>query len=138
MDAISISDAEFRSAFGAIMDQMVSAGWLESYTFTVGKGFRLNWSLVGTQRSIIMKELIDTYRLKHDDRAAMVFDKICRGETLPSFAKHIEIDHAVKTFWCESIDQIGLSRDEDTLLWFTHIIVGWTPDADTTVKVSFE
>jgi hypothetical protein len=135
MDTPAITDAQFRSAYSGIMDRMVSAGWVESYTFTVGKGFYLNWSWVGTQRSIMMKRLIEAYRLQSDDRAAMVFDILCRGESLPSFGRHVEIDDTVKAFWRECVDQLRISRDEDTLLWFTHIITGLAPDGDTPVQL---
>jgi hypothetical protein len=121
------------------MDRMVIAGWLHSYTYTDGKGFHLTWEVpAGTERAILLKKIIESFRVQSDDRAPMVFDKIARGESLPSYGRAFNLDAEVAGYWIESVDQLGIARDEDTLLWFTHIITGWAPDDQTPMKFGFQ
>ena len=134
MGADTFSEDELRRLHEEVLEAMLKAGWLLNYTFTVGKGWHLGWTEEGTQRAVLLKEIATNHRLQHDDRAPMCFDKLTRGESLPSFCRPVEIDDAISTFWRESVDSLQLPRDEDHLIIFVGAIVTWAPDEKTPIR----
>ena len=130
-----MTDDTMRSGYSGIMDHMVTAGWLENYSFTTGKGFHLTWSIPGTERAMLLKHICESFHLKDDDRGPMVFDKLAHGESLPSYARPFDLDAEVARYWRESVAQLGITRDEDTLLFFVHAVLGWAPDEETPIKI---
>ena len=128
------TEAQIKAGYTRIMNLLLQAHWLRSYSFTDGKGYHLTWDPLGTERSFLLKRIAVTYRLQNDDRAAVIFDKIARGETLPDYARSIPLDNALARFWCECVDDLGLRGDADGLLFLVHIVMGWAPDLDTPVK----
>lgn len=124
-----------KALFLRVMDRIVEARWLHSHTFTDGKGHHLTWTEDGTQRSILLKQVVTAFRLSSDDRAALAFDLIVHGEILPDWVPPFELDADVSTFWKECVAQLGLKGDEDGLLALVQIIKGWTPDSKTPVKI---
>ena len=125
---------ESKELFTRVMDRMVEARWLKSYTFTDGKGYHLTWTEAGTERALSLKKIAESFRLIDDDRAALGFDVLAHGDSLLPFMRPYKLDESVAGFWRESIEQVGLHGDQDGLLALVHIIIGWTPGLDTPLK----
>ena len=129
-----MTDRQMREGYTAVMDRMVVAGWLLSHRYTNRKGFHLTWTEVGTQRAVLLKRMIESFGLKDDDRAPLAFDKVAHGESLPSYGRPFEMDAAVAEVWRQCVAELGIVRDEDTLLFLVHTVSGWAPDERTPVK----
>lgn len=129
------TDAQMKTLFTGVMDLMVQARWLRSYTFTEGKGYHLTWTEAGAERACVLKKIADTFQLESDDRAPLVFDSYAHGSPLPPGAAiKGELDQNILAYWRESVAQLTLPRDEDHLLALVHIATGWAPDVNTPLR----
>jgi len=122
------TDAEMKRLHEGLMDRMVQAGWLHCYTYTVGKGFHLTWTVVGGEFAGHLRQIVETFRLKSNDRLPEIFDKLAQGERLPIVAWPIEPDRESLALWRESLDRLGCPRDADSLLVLAGIVCTWGPD----------
>src|SRR5262245_8567726 len=113
---------EMKALFLRVMDRMVEARWLHSHTFTDGKGHHLSWTEVGTQRSVLLKQVATAFKLSSDDRAPLAFDIIAHGDRVPDWVRPFNLDDDVAEFWRDSVGQLGLRSDEDGLLTLVHIV----------------
>ena len=128
------TDDQMQKLFTVVMDQMVQARWLHSYTSTKGKGYHLTWTEAGTQCACLLKKIADSFRLETDDRTPLIFDAIAHGTPPPPGTDFKgELDEDVAAFWRESVAQLKITRDEDHLLTLVQIATGWAPDLDTPV-----
>lgn len=129
-----MTNDQMKALYSGVMDRMVAAGWLLSYTFTEGKGFHLNWSEAGGIGSMALKLIAETYSLADDDRSAVCFDKLTRGERLPPGVRPFKPDAKLAALWREAVDQLGVIRDEDNLLILVHTVLGWAPKDSTQIR----
>lgn len=73
------TDSEMRALFGRIMDRMVEAQWLHSYTFTEGKGYHLNWIERGTLAAMQLKDWGERLRLLGADERPLLLFHLANG-----------------------------------------------------------
>ena len=128
---------QIHKGYEAVMERLLVTGWLKKFTFTENKGFRLAWTTAGAQKACLLKAVIDLHGLLDDCLAPMSFDNLWQGGSLPSFVRPAKIEPEIRTLWCESIEQAGIDRTEDGLLFFVHVISGWAPDENTGIEFGF-
>jgi hypothetical protein len=122
------TQTEMDALFSRIMDRMVEAQWLQSYTRTEGKGFRLHWTVDGAIRAALLRDLCTSHGLIDDDRAPASFDMLAQGLSLPSDVRFPgQIDERAARVWLESVAALRLDRSGDDLLVFVHVVMGWAP-----------
>lgn len=129
-----MTSEETKALFTRVMDRMVEARWLDSHTFTDGKGHHLAWSLGGGVRAIALRKITRSYRLCDQDFAAMAFDILAHGERLPANVRNVRLEDGEAACWREAVEALHLRGDEDGLMALVHIVDTWAPDAGTRVR----
>lgn len=126
---------EPKEQFEKVMDLMVQAGWLKSYTLTEGKGFRLNWTPTGGAIAFFMKGIANRYGLDGDDRAPLCFDKSSQGLALPAGVTPVGTPEKSDTIlWNANVKALKIERTEDDLLAMVHVFLGWAPTMDSEIS----
>ena len=115
-----------KALFVRVLDRMVQARWLRRYTFTDGKGFRLEWHTGGAQRAALLRGLASAERLFDSDNAALGFDEVAQSESRLIPGTDAEtMPEAVAAFWRECVEELGLQGDAEGLNAMLHIAVDW-------------
>ncbi len=77
-----MNDAQMKALFERVMDRMVKAGWLLSYTFSEGHGFHLNWTEAGTLASVQLKKWAEALGLLDSDDRPVFCYELSKGHSL--------------------------------------------------------
>lgn len=98
-----------KTLFLEVMDRMVEARWLQSHTFTDGKGHHLTWTSAGTERALCLKKIAETFDLSGGDDRPLAFDLVAHGESLAGTPHRLAapLDATIAAYWRESVAQLG-------------------------------
>jgi hypothetical protein len=107
---------EMRRLFDLVLDRMVEAGWLVSYTFTEGKGYWRNWSEAGWDRIARLRRIVEAHTLTNDDRSPVAFYELAKGRSFPDATLAMKLDPDVLAYFAESVDQLGLAGEDELLV----------------------
>ncbi len=66
---------EFLGMYQGILDRMTTAGWIDRYAFQEGAGIAVEWTDEGSDLSIGLKLISETYNLTSGPHHARVFDR---------------------------------------------------------------
>jgi hypothetical protein len=127
------TDEQIDALFGRLFERMLLARWLREVRFTDGKGWRLVWTVKGTQRAFLLRQIVVAFRLTDDDRAPIAFDIFTQGKGSALFP-HWEKNDDLARFWFHCVEDLHLHGDGDGLLALAHMVVQWAPGSDTPLK----
>ena len=128
---------EIEEGFEGIMDLMVKARWLHRYTYEDGKGFSPVWTQKGAFRALRLKRIAIELSLDESDLAPMRFDILANGGRLDN-AVTVEIAPETARYWNESVEDLGIAREADVLLFLVHVILSQAPDEETMIEFGVE
>jgi hypothetical protein len=114
-----LTNEQMKELFEQVLDRMVEAGWLHSYTFTVGKGFWRNWHVEGGEHMAVLRAIVESHGLTDDDRSAMTFYELAKGNSLGVPLGFVPEKEDLRCF-ARCVDTLGLSGANE-LLVFCHI-----------------
>lgn len=118
---------DVRALFVRVMDDLVAAGWLDSYTLRKEGGYELAWSEEGFVNAFFIREVAADLGMADDDSRALAIDKIFHGEAFDGASIIGELDPELAAMWCQLIDELGYSGNEDLLLGLVHVVgLGWS------------
>ena len=156
-----MNDDECRELLSSVMDRMVEADWLDSYTFTHSKGFRLNWTERGGLAAISLKEGVNDAAMYDTNDRPMLLHKMMKGARFATGVEATELRLAITALidcgfatagdpasgiaWSASgllfcdlfqraVDELRLDSDGDGLLALCHIVTGWAPGRDSKIR----
>ena len=118
------TEKQMPDLFERVLQAMLKAGWLQSFIFTEGMGWRLVWFPEGKGKAEWLKLVVVDNDLSSDDRAPISFDILAHGGSLGvDVIGELETDTANR--WCRLIDELGLHKESDALLVLAQIVMGW-------------
>jgi hypothetical protein len=122
------TDPEMHRLFEAMFERMLKAGWVESFRFTVGKGWWVNWRAKGADRAASARLIAETCLSGKSAAEPIALAVFSKGIHFPGVAFDGEPDMTLATFWWECGEDLGLSSgSEDQWLVFFHVVTGWGP-----------
>lgn len=89
---------------------MVAAGWLHEYAFRLGDGIDLDWSNEGRSRAVLLRRIVESFRLSSKPLNAVNFDVLCSNATKGN--TNAPIDPDIAKFWCSCMNDLNLACDE--------------------------
>lgn len=146
---------ELHRRFEEMFQRMLRAGWIHQLVFTEGKGWKPRFTKDGAAALKVIRHYSDTFGIVEADQAGRLVHIVAKGLSLgglaatplaaafagmlmeASFATGARIeDGRMIVSWtpagldfqrvlCRSIDELGLSSDEDEMLTFFHVCDGW-------------
>ena len=110
-----------------IWERMLTAEWVHRFAHLPDGHWHVEWTPVGLQRSMLLRQLVDACDLTSGDQMPAAFDYFMQGRKHPFFHFTIPFNKAVADFWGECVKTLRLRGDEDGLLVFAHLLVGYAP-----------
>jgi hypothetical protein len=150
--------------FADVFERMLKAGWLESFTFTDGKGWHLTWGTDGGSLAVSLKRWIDLLGLDQADERPVLAYVIASGlglhpdsspETVNGFlallmganmvtdarfnggvavVKWTVLGEQFRAEYVPAIETLGIEDDFDRILVWVHAIEGWAPSESSKVR----
>ncbi len=96
-----------------LISRLIAATWLESYTYSDGSGYELQWTREGDQRIFLLRELIEHHDVSPD--SAKSFTRACES-------RDPAVPESTATFWLECIRELELAKEAATLGKFVQAI----------------
>jgi hypothetical protein len=120
------SAEQFHSIAVRVLSQMVEAGWLLDYSITGIADYRLNWTVTG-QKAWGLRNIVDTFKLLGDDKAAAAFDSLVHSDEPPAHMQGIALHPVLIPFWRERVAELDLHGDQEGLFALAHILTVHVP-----------
>lgn len=89
------SDNWAKENFENVMDLMVQAGWLRSYTLTDGKGYHLNWLEKGSIAAMKLSQWARSLNILATDERAQIICELAVGRTVNPASNGATINNAI-------------------------------------------
>lgn len=86
----------------AIVCRLMTAGWVESYSYMPPTGYQLTWSITGAEKAFFLKDAVSDNGLDKDG-AAVAFTRDCQTE---------EDTTPLGDFWMACLRELSLKENE--------------------------
>jgi len=99
---------------------LMNAGWLSAFFFVPERGYFFRWSDKGEQRIVLVRHLIDDFKLAADAALTKSFTDACLR---PTRSPESTLGQACRAFWLACLGELSLeTTDLEPLYTFVKII----------------
>ncbi|MEX1049530.1 MAG: hypothetical protein WED15_08380 [Akkermansiaceae bacterium] len=97
----------------------MNAGWLSAFSFVPERGYFFRWSRKGEQRVVLVRYLIDDFKLAADSGLPKNFTDACLHAPR---SMESGLCKACRAFWLACLGELSLEVEADPLYTFVKII----------------